>query len=280
MARGISLHIGVNYVDKEHYGGEWDGRLDFAEKDSDDTLDIAQEQGFETHSLKSQTATREAVSAAISDAAEQLTDGDFFLVSYSGHGGMITDVDGDEEDLVDETWCLFNGQLLDDELHILWSEFDPGVRILVLSDSCHSGTLLKSIDENDIDLRTAGDIDDPETVVEHAKAMPRDVAKSTARSNHDFYAELQYALPSPRPPIHATVRLISGCQEDEQSFEGPANGRFTEAMKEAYANGKFDGDYDAFHHAIRELVKKKQTPNHVVQGEPNASYDKQRPFTI
>ena len=116
--------------------------------------------------------------------------------------------------------------------------------------------------------------------MQNRKAMPRDVAKSTARNNRGFYAELQYALPNPRPPIHATVRLLSGCQEDEQSFEGPANGRFTEAVKKAYANGRFDGDYAAFHHTVKELVKKKQTPNHVVRGKPNASYDKQRPFTI
>ncbi len=278
--RGISLHIGVNFVDKSHYGGEWDGKLDWAEKDSDDILNIADKQGFETLSLKSQEATREMVMSAIGDIAKDLKAGDFFLLSYSGHGGTIPDVDGDEDDLVDETWCLFNGQLLDDELSILWSAFQPGVRILVLSDSCHSGTLLKSIDENSIQLQQAGKTVDPDEVFEHARAMPRDVAKSTARSNRGFYAELQYALPDPRPAIHATVRLISGCQEHEQSFEGGANGRFTDAVKRTYADGKFKGDYHAFHLAVRELVKEKQTPNHVVRGQPNEAFDKERPFKI
>ena len=180
--RGISLHIGVNFVDKSHYGGEWDGKLDWAEKDSDDILNIAGRQGFETRSLKSQEATRETVLSTIGDIAKGLKAGDFFLLSYSGHGGTIPDVDGDEDDLVDETWCLFNGQLLDDELSVLWSAFQPGVRILVLSDSCHSGTLLKSIDENSIQLQQVGKTVDPDEVFEHARAMPRDVAKSTARS--------------------------------------------------------------------------------------------------
>lgn len=278
--RGISLHIGVNIVDPDHYGGSWDGKLSACEKDCDDMQIIAKEQGFETHVLKSQKATRDAVTSAIRDIAKQLNDGDFFLLSYSGHGGTIPDVDGDEEDLVDETWCLFDGQLLDDELNLLWAEFDAGVRLLVISDSCHSGTMLKDIDLGSLNLRSSGRIVEPDDVFEHPRAMPRQAAKDTARRNRQFYADLQYSLPNPRPEISATVRLISGCQEDELSWEGQGNGRFTAALKHSYAGGKFDGDYHAFHQAIREQVKEKQRPNHTVRGMPNQAFDKERPFKI
>jgi len=278
--RGVSLHIGVNIVDPAHYGGSWDGKLNACEKDCDDMQVIAENQGFETHILKSQQATREAVTSSIRDIAEQLNDGDFFLLSYSGHGGTIPDVDGDEEDLVDETWCLFDGQLLDDELNLLWAEFDAGVRLLVISDSCHSGTMLKDIDLSQLNLRNSGRVVEPDDVFEHPRAMPRDAAKDTARRNRQFYADLQYALPNPRPEISATVRLISGCQEDELSWEGEGNGRFTEALKRTYAGGEFDGDYHAFHQAIREIVKEKQRPNHAVRGAPNKAFDEERPFKI
>jgi len=46
---------------------------------------------------------------------------------------------------MDETWVLYDRQLVDDELYKIWSKFKPGVRILVLSDSCHSGTVPRDI---------------------------------------------------------------------------------------------------------------------------------------
>lgn len=279
-ARGVSLHIGVNFVDKNHYGGSWDGRLNACEKDCDDMQAIAKAQGFATNVLKSRQATREAVASTINDIAGQLKEGDFFLLTYSGHGGTIPDVDGDEVDQVDETWCLFDGQLLDDELNVLWAGFKAGVRLLVLSDSCHSGTMLKDIDLGSVDLRSSGRVVEPDEVFEYARAMPREIARNTARRNRQFYADLQYDLPDPRPEIRATVRLISGCQEDELSWEGKANDRFTAALKETFADGAFDDNYKKFHKSIIELVKDKQTPNHVVLGGQNEAYDRQRPFKI
>ncbi len=278
-SRGISLHIGINIVDPDHYGG-WDGKLNACEKDSDDIQAIAKDQGFKTNILKSQQATRDAVTSTVKQIAKQLNDGDFFLLSYSGHGGTIPDVDGDEDDLVDETWCLYDGELLDDELNILWAEFKAGVRILVLSDSCHSGTMLKDIDLSQINLREAGLEVEPDEIFEHPRAMPRKAARETARRNKQFYADLQYAIPDPRPEINATVRLLSGCQEDELSYEVAGNGRFTDAVKRTFAGGEFDGDYKTFHLAIRELVKDKQRPNHVVRGVPNEAFDKEKPFKI
>ena len=73
------------------------------------------------------------------DTASKLDVGDMFFLTYSGHGGQVKDVDGDEDDGKDETWCQF----LDDEMDILWSHFKPGTRLLILSDSCHSGTVTK-----------------------------------------------------------------------------------------------------------------------------------------
>lgn len=273
--RGISVHIGVNIVDPQHYGGSWDGKLSACENDCADMQRIAACQGFETHCLKSAQATRAAVANAIRSAASKLHGGDFFLLSYSGHGGTIPDVDGDEEDQVDETWCLFDGQLLDDELNILWSEFEAGVRLLVVSDSCHSGTMLR-----DLNFRTAGQIVEPDEVFERTRAMPRPIARATARKNRQFYADLQRQLPDPRPEIKATVRLLSGCQEDELSWEGKGNGRFTEALKETYADGRFEGDYLTFHRAIEQQLKDRQRPNHVVRGAANPEYDHQHPFKI
>jgi hypothetical protein len=45
MKKGISLHIGLNSVDPNHYSG-WNGKLSAAENDANDILLIATSQGI------------------------------------------------------------------------------------------------------------------------------------------------------------------------------------------------------------------------------------------
>ena len=267
--RGISLHIGVNVVDPEHYGG-WSGPLACCEKDAEDMIALASSQGFDTTSLLTAEATRDAVAGAVRQAAGELEAGDLFLVTYSGHGGQVPDVDGDEKDMKDETWCLYDGQILDDELNILWSEFKPGVRLWVLSDSCHSGTVTKG------SMR----VDPPDASLGEPRFMPREPAMETFRRNRSFYATLQARLPNPRPRIQACVRLFSGCQEHQYSYESDGNGRFTAALKKHYANGEFDGDHAELHRRIAADLGEKQQPNHMVIGASDPEWDRQKPFQI
>ncbi len=106
---------------------------------------IAKKQGFESSSLLlTKAATVAAVVDAIQAAAKKLAKGDLFLLTYSGHGGQVPDKNFDEVDRADETWVLYDRQLVDDELYTLYSKFKSGVRILVLSDSCHSGTVVRA----------------------------------------------------------------------------------------------------------------------------------------
>lgn len=141
---GHALAIGLNKVNPAHYGGYWDGELTGCEPDAMDMKEIAISKGLNVEMLLTQDATRAAVLGKLGTLAEKLKPGDLLVVSYSGHGGQIPDRNGDEvDDGLDETWCLYDGELLDDELHGAWMKFQAGVRILVFSDSCHSGTVLK-----------------------------------------------------------------------------------------------------------------------------------------
>src|SRR5262245_4834993 len=130
MAKGIALTIGLNAVDPKHYQG-WSGKLNACEADAQDMADIAKDKGFKVKTLLTKTATRTRVINEISAAAKTLKSGDIFLLSYSGHGGQLPDKNNDENDGQDETWCLYNGELVDDELYALWGKFAEGVRILV-----------------------------------------------------------------------------------------------------------------------------------------------------
>lgn len=267
MSTGISVHIGVNDVDPSHYGG-WSSPLKACENDANDMLGLAKGAGFDAKLLCAADATRDAVIDTITAAAETLQAGDIFFLTFAGHGGQVKDMNGDEEDGKDETWVLYDGQLLDDELGVLWAKFEPGVRILVLSDSCHSGSVSKGEGEDDED---DGGL---------ARDMPRAAAIETQKKNYEFYDNIQFNLPDPRPDIDATVRLISGCQDDQKSKERDGNGDFTRALKKLWNDGDYDGNYGSFHNDIVNSMPTKQKPNHLVLGRSSADYDDERPFTV
>jgi hypothetical protein len=70
---------------------------------------------------------------------------DLVVVQYSGHGSFVPDRDGDERDAVDECLCPWDvasqGPIVDDELAAIYGDRPRGVRLLMVSDSCHSGTV-------------------------------------------------------------------------------------------------------------------------------------------
>src|SRR5262245_51116705 len=141
--RGLSLHIGLNSVNPNQYGG-WSGDLVACEFDANDMAALAKAQKIKPTVLLTRKATRANVLKAIRGAAKTLRAGDLFFLTYSGHGGQIPDVSGEEEDKKDETWCFYDGEFIDDELYNELGGFGEGVRILVLSDSCHSGTVTRA----------------------------------------------------------------------------------------------------------------------------------------
>lgn len=145
--RAMSLHIGVNRVDPARYGG-WNGALTGCENDARTMTAIAAAEGFTTRQLFTAQATTANVLGAIRDVAAQLGTGDLFLLTYAGHGGQVPDTGSDEEsDRQDETWVLFDRQLLDDEINLALADFRPGVHVVTVSDSCHSGTVTRSLQD-------------------------------------------------------------------------------------------------------------------------------------
>jgi hypothetical protein len=278
--KGLSLHIGLNSVDPNHYAG-WSGDLIACEADAEDMSAIAVEQGFSSTLLRTGEATRDAVIAHIRNVAETLNSGDIFFVSYSGHGGQLPDLSGDEYDLQDETWCLYDGELLDDELRLWWGEFAAGVRVLVLSDSCHSGTVIKAAYYRGAP-RTAMRAAEPlaEGAQPGYRYMPPEVAMRTYRQNRDFYDDVATTLPEEPLPVEASVRLISGCQDNQFSMDGVFNGLFTGTLLRVWSGGRFTGNYLGFHRQILDRMPPDQSPNHFFIGTFNKDYDEQKPFTI
>jgi hypothetical protein len=244
--------------------------------------------------LLTSDSTRDKLLKAIRGAARKLKKGDLFFLTYSGHGGQVKDVSGDEEDKQDETWCLYDAELIDDELHYELSRFAPGVRILVLSDSCHSGTV----------TREARPIMDPARANGRSRAMPPEVARRVYEAHRDFYDKLQQdlerragkaAVGDPDAALDkvavssrltAIVKkfkpaaiLISGCQDNQTSMDGERNGAFTEQLLRVWAGGAFRGNYAQFHAAIKAGMPATQTPNFFVLG-PAGRFVRQTPFSV
>jgi hypothetical protein len=280
MATGLSLHIGLNAVDPKHYGG-WDGALKACEFDAEDMTALAENRGFKTTTLLTKEATKESVTREIVAAARTLRAGDMFLLTYSGHGGSVPDTNDDEPDDKDETWVLYDQQLVDDELYVLWGRFAPGVRILMLSDSCHSGTMARTrmyaaLAESEPFRSTFDDPSEP-----RIRAMPEDVANKTYKSNEKLYEDIQRDNPSgDRVAVGASVLLISGCQDNQFSMDGPRNGAFTKTLKDVWNDGAFRGNYRRFHREIKRNMPPWQSPNLFQVGLPNPQFLGQAPFTV
>ena len=282
MAKGISISIGLNFVDRNRYSG-WDGRLRGCEVDARSMEDLARKRGFESRLLLNQEATSDRVKDAIHGAASTLKSDDILLLTYSGHGGKIPDPHNEEADGWDETWVLYDRQLVDDELYALWGEFQARVRILVLSDSCHSGTMAQfrfyETLHREPAARGFGDIQGADRPL--FRAIPEEKARQNYEQDKRVYDEIEQKYPAgDRGNVSATVILISGCQDNQLSVDLPAGGVFTQVLRRVWNNGGFRGSYSLFHRRIRGQMPPTQSPNYFVAGAINHVFEHQMPFII
>jgi hypothetical protein len=281
VSRGLSLHVGLNSINPDHYAG-WNGCLDACESDASVMEQVAKTCGFEPHKLMlTSEATAGAILDAINDASRELEPGDIFFLSYAGHGGQVPDLNDEELDGEDETWLAYDRQIVDDELYLHWRGFRPGVRIIVVSDSCHGGAVTSAralgADAPDPVLTQSG------TPVEPARyrGMPRDVMLATYDANRGLYDRIQETVPTAdESEVRATLLAFLGCLDYQLAAEGPSNGLFTENVITTWNGGAWKGSHAAFHKAIRSRMPPSQTPNYKLVGARNRDFERQAPFTI
>jgi hypothetical protein len=277
---------------------------------------IADSLSFTSTLLLDQSATSSAVIQAIGAAAQQLNSGDILFVSYSGHGGIVDDTTGGEpgDGGKDETWVLYDRMVLDDELQQLWRQFSASVRIFVLSDSCHSGTVTREYVPPNLPVQAikpaapATSLTKPES----SKAVPQlspkeqfymklanagalgtfrgkpvfrmippDVQDAHYQKNKDVYSTRQWAaVTRTEGEAGATVLLISGCQDNQLSMDGDGNGLFTGTLLQVWNNGNFTGTYQDFHSEITAKMPPTQTPNFFLTGPDYPGFTDEQPFAI
>ena len=113
-------------------------------------------------SLVNEEATKKAIENAFLSLRAGLKAGDQVYVHLSGHGQQVSDLDGDEEDDLDEAFVPYDAckkyvqgkyegenHLVDDELFLLLSGISEAVGkdglVMIVIDACHSGDATRDI---------------------------------------------------------------------------------------------------------------------------------------
>ena len=280
MPISLSLHIGLNSVNPDNYDN-WTGRLQFAETDALDMFKLAQGAGFEQSlSLLGERATRSAIIETLKFYSRMAEPGSLVLITFSGHGGQLPNISeegtqdklDDEMEGLDETWCCYDRQLRDDEINYYLSLFPGGTRIVVLVDSCHSGTSVKNNENQQLDEFGAP---------VGSKILPPKKAVDIYKQQQVFYDAIAAQTPKVSLGEKPAILQISACQDEEYSFEGFGNGKFTKALLNVWADGKFQGTYkDLFTALEKQLTQldNRQHPNYFRDGAVDDEFDLLPPF--
>ena len=286
MPRGISLHVGINRTSSAFASAS---TLSGAENDAREMDLIAAAKGFAPHDLLlGSEATYSIVTSKIRAAADTLEAGDIFLFTFAGHGFQKPDSDSDEpDDFSDETMLLYDMHLVDDVFRKdLLPSFKDGVRVLGISDSCHSQSVFAGPPPPALD--EVGPLDgvldaNPVVVPEIPRFTPggllaRTIANATAsrhfEEHHAFYENTYVPLVK---PICASVLLLAACLASELTGDGPTNGVYTAAMLKVLRNSD-PADYEALVTSIAAELPY-QNPTLELFGTAT-NFEKQKPFLI
>jgi metacaspase-1 len=213
--------------------------------------------GFKVTTLLDRKATKAAMVEAITRLVVDAADGNTCVFQYSGHGSFVADEDDEEPDGKDEVLCPSdigqNSYLTDDELYAIFDRQKPGVKLVFLSDSCHSGTVAKMMPMVDVARKTPKSRLLPPAAFLKGEKLRLATMLSRTRSSRS------------RP--HRAL-LISGCQDVQTSadawFNNRANGAFTYYALKALRTLSKGATYAAWHKAIRRFL-----PSQAFDQQPN-----------
>ena len=132
--------FGLEEVDPAFYRG-WRGECPGCIQDTASFGGLCGQAGIPVTIGVNNGATKAGAVDRARAAIDRIAPGGLLVLYFSGHGGQMPDGDGDEEDGMDETICLWDGPLVDD---LIWKGLDyavrRNVRIWMVTDSCNSGT--------------------------------------------------------------------------------------------------------------------------------------------
>ena len=214
--------------------------------------------GFAVSKLIEQQATKAAMVNGIQSLIAGAVSGDVLVITYSGHGTYVPDTNGDEIDGLDEALCPYDiqtggGPLIDDEINTLFAARKAGVRLLLISDSCHSGTVTRA---------AAADPDAEDAP--RPRFMPMGNWLSADKLPHGISGQLLTTVPvtSGGSPFAGALSrmmgdlLLAGCKEGPNNFSYDARiagrpcGAFTYYALKTLKRLPANATYAQWHEAI------------------------------
>jgi hypothetical protein len=189
--------------------------------------------------LTDEAATRDGILAALERLAKQAGPNEVVYIHYSGHGSQVPDLNGDEEDGLDETIVPQDGRtpnvpdIIDDQLEEIISRLKARAALIVL-DSCHSGTATRGLE-----VRT--------------RSVPQD-------TRLNLYQEWSVKTRSVVPLINARYVLMTGAAANQPALDAPVDGRvhgvFTFALSRSLGSVRPDASpREVFAGVERELKR-------------------------
>jgi len=105
--------------------------------------------GFSITLLTDKLATKAAIVEGLRRVILDTESGQTGVFTYSGHGSWVPDLNDDEPDHRDETLCPYDidkGMFItDDEIADMLASRKPDARIVMITDSCHSGSVFRFV---------------------------------------------------------------------------------------------------------------------------------------
>jgi hypothetical protein len=166
-------------------------------------------------------ATKANILSALGDLVASAKSGDVVVFTYSGHGTWVYDQgERDESDNRDEAICAYDGNIIDDEIRSVIRKIDQGANFVIISDSCHSGSVTRSILKRTYDT---------------AKETTQYAPKPRYMPPSDDIDALRTAIVPVRrrflyPESGMPELLLTGCNATEYSYDAYIDGRYNGAM--------------------------------------------------
>ena len=234
--RRVSFHIGIN-----NYPGTAND-LRGCVNDANNWERILREiYGFKTFKLTDRQATYSNVVKTMNRVIYRVRQDKnaHVVITFSGHGTNVRDVNGDEEDRRDEELCLYDRLLIDDELREILSKIAGVCKLTFISDSCHSGTVTRSF------LNSLYEEDAP-----MARYLPPQDDDEAFDSGHTNVTKKIF-----QPVEGMNEVLLTGCRSSEYSYDAKIDGQFQGAMS-AHAIKILKANPDINYADLHELIRK------------------------
>lgn len=266
--RRYALHIGAEKLKPENYLGS-ENKLSSVEPTIHFYKALLEGLHFDDKhnvSLIGEHATVKNVKSYLSEWAAELEHGDLLVINFVGHGTIYRDEDHEGvkrgQQWEERGWCFYDRIYFHFELWNLAISLKAGVRVVIISDSCYSGSLLSGM---------------PAAASNYTKYMYQDLVGE----RKDLYGKVlhnknrfkQYHVP-------AAIAILSSSSMNGKAYERKKLTLFAEAFEHAWRVHESDQSYIKLFENIQRWIFKqtedelgeKQRPRwHYYQGHSHTN---------